>query len=247
MLVVTDKNHLGRLLKEAGKAHYTYILRRPDGIESHGGMGTPFYVGIGQNARLFEHIDDARKGAGGRRHVIIRELWAMGADVLHTLDGFHQREPWDREEEIIRTIGQIKHGTGPLANEQDYAHSRKIGGVEVRKYAGDHVDGTNNIPPKFKLGSVRLAAGPREPQSRGSVFGKIYSMLEEHPGVTGEELVGLLMRVDFTGNKSAYTQSGAVCAAWVCGYIEGGYFRSDRLHIQTYVPPAGRRVNPDSW
>ena len=158
-----------------------------------------------------------------------------GGEVIHSIDRFHDQEPWDREEELIRLIGQLKHGTGPLTNEQDYSPSVKVNGVEVRKYAADHVDDTDRIPAKFKLRDVRLAAGPIEPKSRQSVFGKIYTVLEAHPGVTGEELVYLLKQIDFSGNKSAYTQSGEVCAAWLCGYIEGGFFRGDRLHLQRYA------------
>jgi len=239
MTLVTDRPHLRRLIADAGKEHYTYVLRKPDGTVCHGGIGTPFYVGIGQSMRLFAHVEEARQLENvGRKVEAIREIWQQAGEVIHTIDAFHDVEPWDREEELIRTIGQVKHGTGPLTNEQDYAPSVKIGGTEVRKYAADHVDDVNNIPAKFKLGRVRLAAGPNMPKSRKSVFGKIYSVLEEHPGVTGEQLVRLLSHTDFSDNKSAYTQSGEACAAWICGYIEGGFFRSDRLHIQTYLAPA---------
>jgi len=85
------------------------------------------------------------------------------------------------------------------------------------------------------LRDVRLMAGPREPRSRKSVFGKIFSVLEENPGVTGEELVGLLLNVDFTSNESAYTQSGRVSSSWLVGYIEGGFFHKKCLHIQRFV------------
>lgn len=234
-LIVTDKAHLRLLLTQNGKPHYTYILRKPDGVVSHGGVGTPFYVGIGQGSRLFAHIEAASDpSTAGRKVDSIREIWGAGGQVIHCIDAFHLNDPWDREEELIRTIGQLKHGTGPLTNEQDYAPSTKLNGIELRKYAKDHLESADNIPVKFKLGGVRLAAGPNEPKSRQSVFGKIYSVLEEHPGVTGTQLVALLKRIDFSGNKSAYTQSGEVCAAWICGYIEGGFFRSDRRHIQHY-------------
>lgn len=82
-----------------------------------------------------------------------------GGEVIHSIDRFHDQEPWDREEELIRLIGQLKHGTGPLTNEQDYSRSVKVNGVEVRKYAADHVDDTERIPAKFKLRDVRLAQG----------------------------------------------------------------------------------------
>ena len=137
---------------------------------------------------------------------------------------------------MINSIGRLAEGAGPLTNAQTYAPSLKLNGIELRKYAADHAASgdANAIPAKFKLRHTRLMAGPREPLSRTSVFGKIYTVAEANPGVTGEEFVGLLSAVDFTGNKSAYTQGGQVSASWLVGYIEGGYFRSDRQHLQDY-------------
>lgn len=212
---------------EHGKTHYTYILRYPD--------GTPFYVGIGQGVRMFSHVEEARDPSRDNlKAETIREIWADGGDVLHTVDRLFEQEPWDREAELILAIGQQKHATGPLTNAQDYAPSYTVGGVEVRKYRMVQGEDVNRIPDSFKLMDIRLMAGPHEPKTRKSVFGKIYTVLEENPGVTGRQLVSLLQRVDFSANKSAYTQSGTVCSAWVCGYIEGGFFRRDRLHIQRW-------------
>ncbi len=227
-VIIRDKKELLALLRENKKAHYTYILRFPD--------GTPFYVGIGQGARMFAHVEEAQHPSGESLKVeTIRCIWRGGGEVLHTVDRLYDREPWDREAELILSLGQQKHGTGPLTNAQDYAPSHSVDGVEVRKYRDVQGDDANRIPDSFKLVDVSLMAGPREPRTRTSVFGKIYTVLEENPGVTGRELVHLLQRVDFSANKSAYTQSGAVCAAWVCGYIEGGFFRSDRQHIQRWI------------
>jgi hypothetical protein len=227
-ITIKDKKGLLALLGRNNKSHYTYILRFPD--------GTPFYVGIGQGARMLAHVEEARDPSRDSLKVkTIRDIWANGGAVLHTVDRLYDREPWDREAELILSIGQQKHGTGPLTNAQDYAASHSVGGVEVRKYRDVQGDDVNRIPENFKLMDVCLMAGPREPRTRTSVFGKIYTVLEENPGVTGRELVHLLQRVNFSANKSAYTQSGAVCAAWVCGYIEGGFFRSDRQHIQRWI------------
>lgn len=240
-LLIADKTHLRSILHDREERHYTYVLRRPDGVECFGGIGTPFYVGIGQDLRLFSHVEEAKDpGRTGRKVDAIRAIWRSGGEVGHYIDAFHEMEPWDREEELIRVIGQIKHGTGPLTNEQDYAASYKIDGIEVRKYKDVHLNNPDEIPKNFKISDVRLAAGPVEPKSRKSVFGKIYSVLEENPGVTGADLVALLKRVNFSGNKSAYTQSGEVCAAWLCGYIEGGFFRKDRLHLQRYSAKGDR-------
>lgn len=157
---------------------------------------------------------------------------------MRSIDSVHSQEPWDREEELINTIGRLAEGIGPLTNDQTYSRSIKLNGVELRKYAARHQDSGDEttIPSTFKLRDTRLMAGPREPRSRASVFGKIYTVLEKHPGVTGEELVHLLRSVDFRDNQSPYTQSGRVSSSWLVGYIEGGYFRNDRLHVQRFRP-----------
>ena len=232
--LIRDRADLARLIAASGGGpHYVYLLRMPDGEPKFGGLGTPFYVGIGQGARLFAHEEEARAGA---KVETIRSIWAKGGEVVRTIDSVHAVEPWDREEELINSIGRLAEGAGPLTNAQTYAPSMKLNGIELRKYAADHAASgdANAIPAKFKLRHTRLMAGPREPLSRTSVFGKIYMVAEANPGVTGEELIGLLSAVDFTGNKSAYTQGGQVSASWLVGYIEGGYFRSDRQHLQDY-------------
>lgn len=233
--VVQDVTHLKTLQQAAHKPYYVYVLRRPDGQPCFNGKGTPFYVGLGQGLRLFSHVQAARDPAvQGTKVAVIREIWAAGCQVVHCIDSWHDHEPWDREEELIRLIGQIKHGTGSLANEQDYAPSFKVNGIELRKYREAQGDDPLAMPTKFKLADVRLTVGPRKPRSPTSVFGKIYSVLEEHPGILGKDLVNLLRRTDFAGNRSAYTQSGAVSVAWLCGYIEGGLFRADRRHVGRY-------------
>lgn len=235
---ITDRADLARLITASGDgAHYVYLLRVPDGKPSAGGFGTPFYVGIGQGWRLFAHEDEARDPARSNAKIeMIRSIWAKGGEVVRTIDSVHAAEPWGREEELINSIGRLAEGTGPLTNAQTYAPSLKLNGVELRKYAADHEGSgdANAIPEKFKLRHTPLMAGPREPLSRTSVFGKIYTVAEANPGVTGEDLIRLLSKVDFTGNKSAYTQGGQVSASWLVGYIEGGYFRRDRQHLQDY-------------
>lgn len=236
---ILDRTDLARVIASSGSGpHYVYLLRKPDGVSAFGGLGTPFYVGVGQGARLFCHEEEARDPAQTSAKVqAIRAIWAMGGEVVRTIDSVHALEPWDREGELVNAIGRIAEGTGPLTNAQKYAPSVKLNGVELRKYAADHAESgdANAIPAKFKLRRTRLKAGPKEPRSRTSVFGKIYTVLEANPGVTGEDLISLLYAVDFSGNKSAYTQGGQVSSSWLVGYIEGGYFRSDRQHLQDYL------------
>ena len=236
--LITDGAELAQFVATSGGGpHYVYLLRIPDGEPQFGGLGTPFYVGIGQGARLFAHEEEARDRArSGAKVETIRSIWAKGGEVVRTIDSVHAAEPWDREEELINLIGRLADGSGPLTNAQTYAPSIKLNGVELRKYAAGHVasGNANAIPAKFKLRHTQLMAGPREPLSRTSVFGKIYTVAEANPGVTGEVLVGLLSALDFAGNKSAYTQGGQVSASWLVGYIEGAYLRSDRQHLQEY-------------
>lgn len=236
--LVTDRADLARLIAAAGGGpHYVYVLRIPDGGLKFDGLGTPFYVGIGQGTRLFAHEEEARDPTrSGTKVETIRSIWDKGDEIVRTIDSVHTVEPWDREEELINSIGRLAEGAGPLTNAQTYAPSLKLNGIELRKYAADHAASgdANAIPAKFKLRRTRLMAGPKKPLSRTSVFGKVYTVAEANPGITGEDLIGLLSAVDFTGNKSAYTQGGQVSASWLVGYIEGGYFRSDRQHLQDY-------------
>lgn len=237
--IINDQADLkAHLSAHGGGPQYVYVLRAPDGIECYGGIGTPFYVGIGRGARIFAHEEEARDPKRSSAKVeAIRSIWEKGQQIIRTIDSVHSQEPWDREEELINNIGRLAEGRGPLTNDQTYSRSTKINGVELRKYAADHMDSGDEtaISEKFKLKEVRLVVSSIEPKSRKSVFGKIYTVLEDNPGVTGEELVHLLFDVDFTKNKSAYTQSGRVSSSWLIGYIEGGYFRKDHLYFKKFM------------
>jgi hypothetical protein len=234
-ILVTDKAQLRGILQGRNETFYLYILRNPDGIPAFDGIGTPFYVGKGQGARVFSHVEDARDGQERSPWLDrIRDILKDGRQVVHAIRSFHVEEPWIEEDALMRLIGLVEDGTGPLLNSQTYSPSHKVNGVELRKYAATPDAHPDRIPDDFRLLKTRLMAGPRDPGSRTSVFGKIFTTLEQHPGVTGEELVQLLKRLDFSKNKSPYTQSGEVCAEWLCRYIEGGYFRADRLHLQAF-------------
>jgi hypothetical protein len=80
---------------------------------------------------------------------------------------------------------------------------------------------------------MRLLAGPCTPAKMDSVYGKIYAVLTENPGVSGEELVELLLEVDFTGNRTPYTRTGAVSRPWLAKYIDGGFYTKNRF-IQVF-------------
>ena len=211
---------LEQALDSAVGPHYVYVL-----CEVAEGKDEPFYVGIGQGHRIFAHEDEARESnAENRKLQRIRMIWEKGGDVVRYLDSVHPTEPWDREAELIKKWGLLKDSTGTLTNEQRYAEVGIDGSVVLRKYA-EH---GNTITPNFKSRALRLLAGPRQPKSKNSVYGKIVGILKEHPGVTGEELVELLLLVDFSDNKSAYTQLGEVSIPWLCGYIDGGFYKKNK-------------------
>lgn len=242
-MIIRDVAHLDTVLRESSEKHYVYVLRYPDRIVSHGGTGTPFYVGIGQNRRLFSHEEASLfKGEVSEKADMIRAIAASGKEVVRTLDSFHSIEPFIREAELIHEIGRKAEGKGPLLNAQTYSASHTHEGVELRKYAADQlaVGGNEALPTKFKLRATRLMAGPNIPKSlmRGSgkvcVMGKVYLAAKDNPGATGEQLVNILVALDWSEHKSAYAQGGQVCASWICGYIEGAYYRGDKMHIQDF-------------
>jgi len=223
MIPITTEQELAEVLSESGKRFYVYVLYRP---HANKGLDTPFYVGIGQGNRLFAHEREARDpNAAGSKLEVIRGLWAKGLDIVRIIDSFHDREPWDREEALINQWGLLKDGTGLLVNEQRYARACTAeGGAELRKYAHHG----NELPPNFRSRCRRLRSGPRRPANPDSVYGKICAVLDENPGTVGAELVELLLRVDFSANKSAYTKSGEVSRPWLAGYIDGGFYKRNQ-------------------
>jgi hypothetical protein len=220
-LVADSQVTLLGALSNTDSAFYVYVLCEPplrDEIR-------PFYVGIGQLDRVFAHEFEAKRPYSiGAKVEKIRRIWDAGGEVIRVIDGFFPWEPWEREEELINLYGLIKDGTGILANEQRYSPSHVRDGVELRKYA----DEGNELPSNFIRRGVRLQIGPRSPSSPTSVYGKICSVLTKNPGVTGAELVELLLNVDFSANKSAYTKSGTVSRPWLAKYIDGGFYEKNR-------------------
>lgn len=222
---IRDDADLRRILHGHPGSHYVYLLCLPP----DSALLVPFYVGIGKGLRIFSHEDEARDmSVSGRKVDRIRGIWSMGGELIRVIDGIHEAEPWAREEELINKFGLEKDGSGVLTNEQRYSRSYVEDGVELRKYA----DSGNELPNNFRRRHDRLIVGPRSPKSSSSVYGKICAVLQCHPGVTGAELVELLLDTDFTENKSAYTSTGNVSRPWLAKYIDGGFYEKNR-YIQT--------------
>lgn len=56
------------------------------------------------------------------------------------------------------------------------------------------------------------------------MYGKIHAVLERNPGMTGAELVELLLDVGFSSNGTIYAQSGQVSCPWLAKYIDAGFY-----------------------
>jgi hypothetical protein len=209
-------------LLSAGDHFYVYLLCYPP----HGSTVRPFYVGIGQGDRLFAHEREAADPATTSAKVLaIRSIQAEGEEVVRYIDGVYDASPWHREQELIAQFGLVKSGTGSLTNEQEYASSFKVEGIELRKYAADG----NALPANFLKRDVRLRAGPNVPRNPLSVYGKICGVLASTPGITGAELVELLLLVDFSDNNTVYAQDGQVSRPWLAKYIDGGFYAKNRF------------------
>lgn len=226
---------LDRAFREGAGPHYVYVLRHDDGAEAFGGTGSPFYVGIGKGHRLFDHEKAARvPTTAGAKVAAIRAAWHEGREVVRTIDSFHPLDPWHREAELVDAIGLLKDGTGPLTNEQRPPLSRTIGGVEVRKYADRQrvAGGPRTIPDDFRLAETTLIVGPEAQRGRTSVAGTIYGIVEREPGISGSGVVERMLEMDWSRTKSAYTQSGSVCAVWAADWVHGCCFHKKLRIIQ---------------
>ncbi|WP_137751683.1 GIY-YIG nuclease family protein [Sphingopyxis sp. L1A2A] len=234
-MIIGNPSELDQALAKGLGPNYVYILRHPDEVEKFGGVGTPFYVGIGIGHRIFEHEKAASiASTTGRKVTAIRAIWAAGGEVARTIDSFDQTDLWHREAELVNAIGLLKDGTGTLTNEQRPPMSFTIDGIEVRKYSHRQsaAGGPRCIPSDFRLANTALVPGPNTQQSRTSVAGVIYSLVENEPGITGREVVERMMEMNWTKTKSAYTQSGSICAVWAADWVHGCCFHTKLQIIQ---------------
>lgn len=99
--------------------HYVYILSNPI---TH----IPFYVGMGQGNRMYQHILTARSKTRNTNtythhqplYLHLRALDAVGQLPVYTkvLEGVTYTQALNKERELIHTIGRLLTKTGPLTN-----------------------------------------------------------------------------------------------------------------------------------
>lgn len=218
-----------------GLAYYVYVLRAPDGVRTHGVSGAPFYVGLGQGTRIFDHEVEAKESVScSPKHTTIGNIWAAGGAVCREISSFYDHWPALEEADLIRQIGTLKDGTGPLTNSQTYFPSNFLDGMVTRKYLDRVIaaGGVDVLPSDFSLTYVRLQPGRIRPTNLRSVAGMIYEAVERFKGETGAEIHARLMEKDFSHIRSPYVVKGSVCAIWLADWMHGAFWYKKCQHIE---------------
>jgi hypothetical protein len=215
-----NRSEMIKLIRTQPNKHYVYILR-----DSH---GVPFYVGLGQGERLLAHEEEAKdpqkRTAKCQR---IREILDAGGHIDYHIDSWHDSTPWHREGELIRELER----TNLLTNLQRYAPAKEVGGIVMRKYAAAYAEGADvrDIPADFPYTNTRLMVGLKKPGSRAKVYGRIYKVLYDAPGITGADLIARLHQIDWSDVKSAYAAGRSmVSGKWLADYIKGGFLKKNQ-------------------
>jgi len=215
-----NRSEMAELIKTEPNKHYVYVLQDHNGV--------PFYVGLGQGGRLFAHEEEAHDPTNfSAKCKRIRELLGSGGALVYQIDSWHDTTPWHREEELIREL-EREH---QLTNAQRYAPASEVGGVVLRKYSAAYAEGADvrAMPSDFPYANIKLQVGPNRPASKTSVFGRIYLVLEQNPGITGAELIDLLHQIDWSDVPSAYAEGRKeVSGKWLADYVRGGFYKKSQ-------------------
>lgn len=118
-----------------------------------------------------------------------------------------------------------------VANTELAANNTPVVAEGVQVHTGKYAASTAKLGgasaiPAFKYSAMVLTcntAPNTAPQKPTSVMGKIYALVKAQgeAGVTGAQLVQLMLAADWVGHPSAYVAGGKVCAQWAVGYIVG--------------------------
>lgn len=109
-------------IKGNDKIYYVYFLHKPDGVI--------FYVGKGKFRKKGQRITHHEYEAKSDKLLLsdprinrfkiytIRKIWKQGKQISYSIDSWHDIEEsaYDREMELIASIGRKIDGKGPLTN-----------------------------------------------------------------------------------------------------------------------------------
>ena len=97
-------------LSSASGRFYVYRLLKPD--------GTPFYVGKGQNRRIFFHESEAQGAGLSHKLNTIRKIIQTGRELGYEIEAFYDSEEECHRREVaeISRIGRHDLKEGPLTN-----------------------------------------------------------------------------------------------------------------------------------
>lgn len=168
-----------KALKESNAPHYVYILYRPD--------GSPFYVGKGQNMRVFGHEIEAR-GTSRISHKlnIIRKIITTGESVLYSIPAAFEchQKALTEEMRLIALIGRYdKDKNFPLTNQTDGGEGALNPSEEVKErhrqtLAGLDADNPDvAIANKFLADFCKVESNPIKAVSK---YGKSVSTLHKN-------------------------------------------------------------------
>lgn len=141
----------------ASARFYVYVLCRPN--------GDPFYVGKGQDARVFDHDAEARRGHKCHKCNVIRKIWKQGGQVQRYIvfETDDEQEAFNYERELITLYGR-----DTLANLTD---------------GGDGASGARRSTETRTKQSVALKAARGTPEARAASRDRMLRMYEEDPAV----------------------------------------------------------------
>lgn len=161
---MSDRDVVIEAIRSAEKPYYVYLLLKPD--------ATPFYVGMGQGERVFEHERHAKRPMNkSHRLNTIRAIWKAGGEVGVWIDSWYDTAALahSRERELILAIGRRDLGTGPLTNQT-------AGG-----------DGCPELGPEA-IEKMRVAAtkNASDPAHRRRISESLKKWNQQHPELVAE-------------------------------------------------------------
>lgn len=85
------------------------------------------------------------------------------------------------------------------------------------------------LPDHFKHADDRLTIGDCEPEGEGTVMRRVWEIVRDHPGITGQDLVLRMLQLDWSANMTLYGKGHKVCSLWAIGYVNGALRKTVRF------------------